>query len=411
VLDGSYRTSGNRIRVSAQLINGPDENCLWAEQYDTELSDLLDVQEDIARSIVGTLELAVSGERLIRRYTRNEDAQLFYMKGIFHLHKWSLDSVGRLVDYMRRVVAIEPAYAPAWVELAHAALAQVMSGVVPPANVMPNGMEAAHRAVSADPELAEAHGVLGLFEGLREYDWAEALSEFRIALKLNPGSPSVRYFHAVVLISLGRVEEAISELHQSLEADPFSVLANQHLCRLYTICGDYAQAIAYGKQAVEAGPTHWPAFARLGEAYVYSGELEQGLAWLEQSRSTAPAERRYFTYGLAAALCKAGKRGAAESLLSEGDGRSSEQYVPPVFLGVLAAELGYVDRAFEYFDQALLERDSFLLLVPTERSLDPIRKDARYAELLRRMNFSTPLAKSRSENSIDHSPTLQRRAP
>jgi tetratricopeptide (TPR) repeat protein len=215
----------------------------------------------------------------------------------------------------------------------------------------------------------------------------------------------------VVLISLGRVDEAISELHQSLEADPFSVLANQHLCRLYTICGDYAQAIAYGKQAVEVGPTHWPAFARLGEAYVYSGELEQGLALLEQSRSIAPAERQYFTYGLAAALCKAGKRGAAESLLSQGDGRASEQYVPPVFLGVLAAELGYVDRAFEYFDRALQERDSFLLLVPTERSLDPIRKDARYAELLRRMNLSTPLGKSRSENSIDDSPTLQRRAP
>src|SRR5262249_24484859 len=151
-----------------------------------------------SRSIVGTLKLTVGGERLIRRYTRKEDAHLCYVKGIFHLHKWGLDSVGRLADYMRQVVAIEPAYAPAWVELAHAALAQVMSGLVPPANLMPGGVEAAHRAVSADPDLAEAHGVLGLFKGLYEYDWAGALSEFRIALELNPASPSVRYFHAMV---------------------------------------------------------------------------------------------------------------------------------------------------------------------------------------------------------------------
>jgi tetratricopeptide (TPR) repeat protein len=251
-------------------------------------------------------------------------------------------------------------------------------------------VEAAHRAVSADPDLAEAHGVLGLFKGLYEYDWAGALSEFRIALELNPASPCVRYFYAMVLTGLGRVKEAISELHQSLEVDPFSVLANQHLCRLYTFRGDYAQAIAYGKQAVEVGPDHWPAFARLGQAYVYSGELEQGLACLEQSRSIAPVERRYFTYGLAAALCKAGRRVEAESLLADGERRWSQQYVPPVFLGAIAAELGYVDRAFEYFRRALQNQDTFLFLVPTERSLNAIRSEPRYTELMRCLNVPTP---------------------
>jgi TolB-like protein/Flp pilus assembly protein TadD len=391
VLDGSYRRSGNRIRVSAQLVNAADENCLWAEQYDRELTDLLDAQEDIARSIVGTLKLTVGGERLIRRYTRNEDAHLFYLKGTFHLHKWDPDSMGRLVEYMRRVVAIEPGYAPAWVELAHTALAQVMTGCIPPANVMPGGMEAAKRAIFADPHLAEAHGVLGLFKGLYEFDWAGALSEFRIALELNPAPPSVRYFHAMVLLGLGRVGEAISELQHSLEVDPFSVLANQHLCRLYAIRGDYVQAISYGKRAVEVGPYHWPAFARLGEAYVYSGELDQGLPWLEQSRSIAPAERRYFTYGLAAALCKAGKRVEAENLLSDAERRSSEQYVPCTFLGIIAAELGFTHKAFEYFGRALQERDSFLFLVPTERSLEPIRKDARFAELLKSLSLPSAL--------------------
>ena len=390
VLDGSFRRSGDRIRVAAQLVNGADENCLWAEQYDRELGDLLDVQEGIARSIVGTLRLTVGSEQLIRRYTRNEDVHLFYLKGTFHMHKWGPDSMERLTDYMRRVVAIEPAYAPAWVELAHVALARVMTGCVPPAKVMPGGMEAAHRAISGDPDLAEAHGVLGLLEGIYEHKWAEALSEFRIALNLNPASPGVRYFHAMVLTGLGRVEEAISELHLSLEIDPFSVLACQHLCRLYTIRGDYVQAIAYGKQAVEVGPHHWPGFARLGEAYVYSGELGKGLTWMEQSRSIAPVERRYFTAGLAAAYCQAGKRIQAENLFSEAERRSSQQYVPCTLLGLIAAELGYLDRAFEYFRRALQDRDSFLFLVPTERSLTPIRNEARYAELVRALHVPFP---------------------
>ncbi len=247
---------------------------------------------------------------------------------------------------------------------------------------MPDGMDAAYQAVSADPDLAEAHAALGLLEGIYGYKWAEALSEFRIAIKLNPASPGVRYFHAMVLIGLGRVEEAISELRRSLEADPFSVLANQHLCRLYTIRGDYAEAIAYGKKAVEVGPYHWPGFSRLGEAYVYSGELENGLKWMEQSRSMAPAERRYFTAGLAAAYRQAGRRTDAENLLLEAERRSSEQYVPCTLLGLIAAELGYVDRAFEHFGRALQDRDGFLFLVTTECSLDPIRKDARYAELV-----------------------------
>jgi TolB-like protein/Tfp pilus assembly protein PilF len=386
VLDGSFRRSANRMRVTAELVHGSDENCLWSERYDRELTDVLDVQEDIAQSIVRTLRLTVGGERLIRRYTRNEDAYLFYLKGVFHLHDWGPDAMERLADYMRRVVAIEPAYAPAWVELAHLALAQVMTNCVPAAKVMPDGIEAAYRAVSADPDLAEAQGVLGFLKGLYEYDWEEALSRFRLAIELNAAAPSVHYYHAMVLISLARVQEAIAELRQSLEVDPFSVLVNSHLCRLYTIRGDYLQAIAFGKKAVEVGPHHYPGLGRLGEAYVCSGQLEKGINLLEQCRSMAPSDG-WYTASLAAAYCRAGQRIKAEKILSEVEQRADKLYIPSVVIAFTAAALGHVDRAFKYFDRALQDRDGILFLVSTEHSLDPIRKDARYAELLRRMNL------------------------
>jgi TolB-like protein/Flp pilus assembly protein TadD len=388
LLDGSFQRSGNRIRVAAQLVNGADENCLWSERYDRALTDLFDVQEDIAQSIVSTLKLTMGGERLIRQYTRNEDAHLFYLKGTFHLHKWGLDSMERLTEYMRRVVVIEPAYAPAWVELAHLAFGQAMTNCVPAAKVLPVGIEAAQRAVSADPDLAEAHGILGFLKGLYEYEWAAALDQVRLAIELNGAAPSVHYYQAMLLISLGRLEDALSELHQSLELDPFSVLVNAHLCRLYTICGDYVQAIAYGNRAVEVGPHHYPGLGRLGEAHVWNGDVEEGLTLLKRCRSAAPAEG-WYTATLAGAYCRAGHRVEAEKILLEVEQKSHEAYVPSAVLAFTAAALGHVNQAFKYFDRALADRDGILFLVSTERALEPIRREARYRKLLRRMNLST----------------------
>lgn len=400
VLDGSFRRSGNRIRITAQLVRGADESCLWSDRYDRRVNDILDIQEDIARSIVSTLRLTVGEAPLTRRYTRNDDAHLFYLKGVFHLREWGPDSMERLAEYMKRVVALEPAYAPAWVELAHLAVGQVMTNCVPATKVMPEGIAAACRAVAADPDLAEAHSILGLLNGLYEFDWAGGLSEFQLAVGLNPTTPSVHYYHAMILTGLGRVEEAISELRLSLEVDPFSVLANSHLSRLHTICGDYTQAIAYGNQAVEVGPHHWPGLGRLGEAYVYDGELEKGITLLEQSRSIAPSDG-WYTAALADAYCRAGQRAQAEEILSEVERRSHSQYVPSAVLAFTASALGQLDRAFEYFDRSLQDRDGILFLVPTERSLEPIRKDVRYAELLRLMNLPIAFVKDNSDTSAD----------
>jgi tetratricopeptide (TPR) repeat protein len=263
-----------------------------------------------------------------------------------------------------------------------------MTNCVPAAQVIPVGIEAAQRAVSADPDLAEAHGILGFLKGLYEYEWAAALDQVRLAIKLNGASPSVRYYHAMLLITLGRIEDALSELHQSLERDPFSVLVNAHLCRLYTICGDYVQAIAYGNRAVEVGPHHYPALGRLGEAHVWNGDIEEGLTLLKCCRSAAPAEG-WYTATLAAAYCRAGRRVEAEEILSEVEQKSHNGYTPSAVLAFTASALGHVDQAFKYFDRARADRDGILCLVSTECALEAIRKEARYRELLRGMNLLT----------------------
>ena len=385
VLDGSFRRAGDRIRVTAQLVDGAGQTCLWSENYDRKLIDALDVQEDISRSIVNTLKLRVTSGQLIRRYTANEDAYVFYLKGHFYLHEWTAEAIEHICAYMRRVVALEPGYAPAWVELSHAALGRVILGEHP-ARAMPEGIEAAKRAVAVDPNLAEAHGALGYLKGIYEHDWSTALAEFRLALELSASSPSIHFWYAVVLNAIGRVAEGNSELHRSLEADPLSVLANMFLCRQQVILGNFADAIARGERAVQVGPFFFPAIARLGEAYLFAGQANRGIELMERCRSLASVDG-WYTAALASAFCRTGRREKAEAILQELERKSRNQYVAAAVLAFTSAAIGDADRAFRYFRQSVADRDAILYLVATERSVDPIRNDPRYAELLASMNI------------------------
>jgi TolB-like protein len=391
VLDGSLRQLGKRIRITAQLVRAIDEHCLWSERYDRELIDLFQVQEEIARAIVETLELRMSAAPLIKQYTRSEEAHLFYLKGALYPHGWTPEAFEQICSYMKRVTAIEPAHAPAWVELAGLSFGQVMAGVRP-SKVMPGAIEAAHKAVAADPDLAEARAILGAMKGLWEHDWSGALSEFEVALKLNPAAPSVRYYRALVLTALGRSGEAISELRRSLESDPFSVLVNMHLCRLCTTVGNHEAAIGYGERAVRIGPNHFPGLGRLGEAYVYSGNYERGIALLEQSRSSAPAEG-WYTAALAAAYRRAGRLSNAERIRSEVEQKARREYVPFAVRAFTAAALGYLDEAFDFLERAVQDRDGILMFLTTERTIEAMRKDPRCSIVLKSMNL-TPLKRT-----------------
>jgi TolB-like protein/Flp pilus assembly protein TadD len=386
VLDGTFRISRSYVRVTAQLVRAADQTCLWSERYDRELTDLFELQEDIAQAILCTLKLQGTHRHLVRHYTRDQEAHLFYLKGAFYAHRWTPDANERICAYMRRVIEIEPQHAPAWVEIAHASFAQVMTGVRP-SEVMPTAVDAAHTAVLAESDLAEAHAVLGLLEGVYQHNWSSALSRFKTARELNPAVPSVRYWHALILTALGETRAAISELEDAAKADPFSVLVNMHLCRLYSIAGDFDRAISYGKRAVEVDPYHFPGLGRLGEAYVCAGENEKGIALLEQSRVLAPCEG-WYTATLAGAYRGAGRLAEANKMMPEVEQNSRHKYIPAAVTAFLSAALGNLDRAFDNFERAVKDRDGILLFIQSERCLEEIRRDPRYVSLLESMNLS-----------------------
>ena len=385
VLDGSFRQSGNRVRITAQLVRAVNQHCIWSERYDRELTDLFQVQEEIARAIVETLQIKVGPDPLIRQYTHHQDAHLFYLKGVFYSHRWTAEAFTQILSYMKRVVEIEPAHAPAWVELAGLLFGQVMAGVRP-SKVMPEALESADKAVKADPNLAEGRAILALLKGLWKYDWPGAASESEVALRLNPAAPVVRYYRALVLTAMGQSEDAISELRRSLESDPLSVLVNMQLCRLYTATGNYRAAIQYGEQAVEIGPNHFPGVGRLGEAYIYLGDYDRGITLLEQCRSSAPAEG-WYTAALVAAYRGAARQREAEQIWSVVEKKSRREYVPFAVRAFTAAALGHFDEAFALLSQAVEERDGILMFLKTERTLKEMRSDSRYAKVLAAMDL------------------------
>ncbi|MBK5295111.1 MAG: protein kinase, partial [Acidobacteriia bacterium] len=228
VLNGSVRRSGNRIRVSAQLISVHDESQLWSERYDREMRDVFDIQDEIAQAIVEKLKVKLgtrSGQPLVKRYTGNPEVNSLYLKGIFHLYHFTPEEMERGKAFLEQAVALEPGHAPAWVQLVGYYNARCFHGLAPPRELWPKAREAARRAVAADPEFAEAHGAVGFVAAVSEHDWAEALHRFDTALRLNPASARTHFWRGQVLRGMGQNQESWENAHRAaLDLDPLFVL-------------------------------------------------------------------------------------------------------------------------------------------------------------------------------------------
>ncbi len=213
VLHGSVRRAGNRVRVSVQLINVSDESQLWSERYDREMRDVFDIQDEIAQAIVEKLKVKLgtkAGQPLVKRYTDNLEAHTLYLRGNFHLYRLTPADMEQGRECLERAVALEPGYAPAWVQLADYHIANSFFGRESPLQEWPKALAAARQAVEADPELAEAHAVLGWVGALSEFRWDEALRRSDTALKLNPASARSHFWRACIWNALGRPEESLA---------------------------------------------------------------------------------------------------------------------------------------------------------------------------------------------------------
>lgn len=389
VLHGSVRRSGNRIRVSAQIITVAGETQIWSERYDREMRDIFDIQDEIAQAIVAQLKVKLgpkSGRPLVKRYTENPEAHRLYLKGSFHFRRLTNEEMERGREYLEQAVALEPLYAPAWFHLADYYIARAHRGAVSPLERWPRARAAAARALEADPEFADAHAALSFVKAVSEFQWEEGLRELDTALRLNPSSALAHFWRAYILCCLGRTEEALAGARRAVEIDPLSALFRSY-CALFCLhMGQTGRALEHALQALDVNPNYPIGQLALGEAYSLLGRHKEGIDWMEKTQPGAPAGYFYFGF-LALAYLRAGRRADAMRLRVGLEEKRSCQYISPAALAFTAVSLGDVESAFQSAGEAIGEREPNIMLSIRSPYFQPLQSDPRYHDLLRSMNL------------------------
>jgi serine/threonine protein kinase len=387
VLEGSVRKSGNRLRIMAQLINVSDGYHLWSERYDRELKDIFEVQDEIARSIADRLKVSLKGSQQpsLRAGTDNIEAYQLYLKGRALLYRRGQDT-RRAAECFEQAVALAPDYALAWAGHADALNMLALYGFGRPEATVPKGMEAARRAVSLDPSLAEAHCALACAH-LFAWEWSEAEREFLRALELNP-----RYLQALAWYSLfyllwamGRFEESLVQAKKAVECDPLSAYANGMLAFSYADGGKGAEGVAAATVAVKLEESFF-AYWTLQSAYLASGEFEKAAEAGEIA--LAISGRHPFAMStLATTLADWGKTADAAAIYAELIARTARGYVSPAHLAVAASAAGEMEKAIAHSHEAYQIRDPFLVVTRYWPETRRLRTDPRFNEMLVRMGL------------------------
>jgi len=384
ILEGSVRSAGSRIRVTAQLIKVGDESHLWSDRYERDMTDIFAIQDDISQAIANALKVRLAAPR---RSTTNVEAFQNYLKGLYWYQRYTPESLALAKQSFEQALRYDPNCAPAYAGLAVYYYGLGATGIRPMTEMAPLAKCAAESALAIDGTLSEAHSVLGLVAGAVEYDWKAAERHFQAAMAADPVPPLVRVRYALYFLTpLGRFEEAVGQYRRAFETDPLSMMVHFGLAFAFYCQGRYGDAIEHAATAVDLYPDYWLVHFAMGLALSQKGSVQPSIASLEAAVRLAPS----FTLAagfLAASYVRAGEPGRAEKLMREVVQRGPKQYVSPACFGVYHAALGQVDEMFEFLRVALEERDPYLTRMNAEPCFAPFRSDPRYRDLLDRMNL------------------------
>ncbi len=390
IVEGSVMREGSRIRVTAQLIRGATDEHFWSETYDRQLSDVFSLESELAQAIAGRVEVTVTGaeqKRLAEARPVMPEVYESYSKGEFALNRSrSQAQIEGSIAYFQRAIEEDATFAPSYVGLADAYsnLGTVFIGGVAD-ETRPKVVSAARKALELDPNLAEAH--VQLADVLREeWHWADAEAEYRRALELNPNSAAAYEGLALWLACHGRAEEAVAAAERGRELDPLAVSFEDFGWTLFQT-RHYAQGIRELRAALMDRPDDFGTLMDLGFVLIADGHPDQAIPVLE--KAAALSHRSPGALGiLTRAYAHAGRRGDALRLIAELEARRSRGYVPAGAMVNAYLGIGDNERAFQWLEKAYQERSNMLQFVKVHPYFDPIRKDPRFGNLVRRVGLS-----------------------
>ena len=386
ILEGTMRRSGNRLRITVQLISAADGYQLWSERYDRVLEDVFAVQDEIAGAIAGRLRVALTAEPdggVTKPPTRQLAAYQLYLKGRALLYQRGR-SIPLGIECFKEAVGLDPDYAQAWAGLADGYTTFGYSGFAPAASVMPQALEAARRALALGPDLAESHNALACATLLYERDYQLAGREFRRAIELNPNYIQARAWYGLFYLHwvAGRTEEGRRELESALTFDPLSGYTHFILSYHAFTSGRPAEGVTHARRGLELDPQSYLGHWALLTALTCTGEYAEAAAVID--RALAMSGRHIWALANAVVTyARWGKASDAGALFREAEARADREYLQPSMLTSAAAAVGAIDRAIDYARRAVEERDPlFVMLARTYPFYDVLRDDPRFGEVI-----------------------------
>jgi TolB-like protein/tetratricopeptide (TPR) repeat protein len=390
VLDGSVRRAGQRLRVTAELVDARDGTRLWSDRYDRELRDVFQVQDELARAIVGALRVPLkitsrSDTALVRVGTRDPAAHDLYLQGRFLWNQRTYEALRSAARYFERAIERDSNYAEAYAGLADSYLLLPQTGHAPPNDMFPKARRTAERALALDSTIAEAHASLALLRAY-SYDWRGAEVEFRRAIALNRSYATAHQWYSSYLGAVGRREQSLAELERARALDPLSrVIARNLGVRLATL-GRYDEALQQIRSALELDPNLAGTHISLCWVYRLRHLYQEAIRACERGVAIeGPNEARM---GLVANVyAAAGDTARAAKIVRDLEARSRREYVSPLEIAIGYLGLGDTDRMFAWLDSAYAARDPFLITSINLPVWDQVRVDPRFTRLRARMGL------------------------
>jgi adenylate cyclase len=389
IVEGSVLRSGQRVRITVQLVKVATGQNLWAESYEENLTDVLAAQAEAARAIVGEIKVRLTpeeGKRLAKVRPVDPEAYDAYLKGRFYWSKFTGEDYQTAIEFFQKAIEKDPTYAPAHAGLANAYRALAFEGLIPPTEGMPKAERAARKAQALDDTLAEVHFALGQ-NRLAKWDHAACLEELRKALASSPRDAMIRRFYSQALSRTGRWDEAIAEGERAQELDPLSVETNRGLGSIFYWAGRNDEAIRQFKKTIELDPKDARLHDHLAEVYSRKGMYREAIAERQKYLSLSGDEEAAQELGrdFAASGYHEAMKELYRKTLAFMEEAAKYAYVSSIHFAVLQAQLGEKDKAFEWLEMAFEERQPWLGQLEFDPQFESLRSDPRFADLVRRI--------------------------
>lgn len=391
VLEGSVRKAGNRLRITAQLIDVDDGYHLWSEKYDRDLEDIFAIQDEIALAIVENLRLKLlEGEKtaLLKRPTDDAEAYNLYLKGLYFAFKPDPEALQKALKYFREALDKDPVLASAHAGVASIYGAMSSYDLASPKEMMPKAKAALQKALQLDENLAEAHALRAMIAYYYEWDWEAAARSFNRTFALNPGHSWAHAYNGWFCVAMQRFDEAVKEIKLAQKVDPLMPLFYAFSVGIHVAAGRYDEAVDEFHKATELEPNLGLACFHVGWAYMYKGELDTAVSMLQKSKELGVSPG-WGESVIALIHIKRGEKEKAVQILDELVELRKRAYASSWCMAIVCAALDDFDRAFELFDKAYEERETLMPFTPVyiDTANPAIKSDPRYKALLKRMKL------------------------